>query len=142
MSIKETNRAEIERRRQFIEGLFTEGDNSFYDGQDDAYNHILAFLDSLPEQPVYGLEEEIAIWIPNHIKCEKDPDLRRAIIKWAGFVARHFYELGQQNKQPASEGLGEEIARYLREECSADDEPSISEIARHFAEWGAEHLKK
>ena len=33
---------EIERQRSFIEGLFIEGDNSFYDGQDDAYNHLLA----------------------------------------------------------------------------------------------------
>ena len=37
--------------------------------------------------------------------------------------------------------LEEEISRYLREECSDDDEPSISEIARHFAQWGAEHAK-
>lgn len=36
--------------------------------------------------------------------------------------------------------LEEEINRYLQEECSGDDEPSISEIARHFAQWGAEHL--
>ena len=40
------------------------------------------------------------------------------------------------------EGLEEEISRYLREKCSSDNEPSVSEIARHFAEWGAEHLKK
>lgn len=45
------------------------------------------------EQPVEGLEEEIATWIPAHIS-------------------------------------------------GGDDEPSVSEIARHFAEWGAEHLKK
>lgn len=40
------------------------------------------------------------------------------------------------------EGLEKEIARYLRKECSADNEPSISEIARHFAEWGAKHAGK
>lgn len=44
-------------------------------------------------------------------------------------------------EQPV-EGLEEEITRYLREECSSDNEPSVSEIARHFAEWGAEHLKR
>ena len=33
--------------------------------------------------------------------------------------------------------LEEEIQRYLREECSGDDEPTVSEIARHFAEWQA-----
>lgn len=38
-------------------------------------------------------------------------------------------------EQPV-EGLEEEITRYLREECSSDNEPSVSEIARHFAEWG------
>ena len=32
--------------------------------------------------------------------------------------------------------LEEEINRYLREECSDDDEPCIHEIAEHFAEWG------
>lgn len=45
-----------------------------------------------------------------------------------------------EDEQPV-EGLEEEIARYLREECSGDDEPSVSDIARHFAEWGAEHLR-
>ena len=35
--------------------------------------------------------------------------------------------------------LEEEINRYLREECSDDDEPSVSDLARHFAKWGAEH---
>lgn len=38
--------------------------------------------------------------------------------------------------------LEEEINRYLREECSNDDEPGVHEIAEHFAQWGAKHLKK
>lgn len=46
-----------------------------------------------------------------------------------------------QQEQP-DKSLEEEIARYLREKCSEDDEPSVSEIARYSAEWGAEHLKK
>lgn len=45
-------RKEIEEERKNIEGLFIEGDNNFYDGQDDAYNHTLALIDSLQqEQP-------------------------------------------------------------------------------------------
>lgn len=48
----------------------------------------------------------------------------------------------EQSEVDLEKELEEEIARYLREECSADDEPSISDIARHFAEWGATHLKK
>lgn len=45
-------RKEIEEERKSIEGLFIKGDNNFYDGQDDAYNHTLALIDSLQqEQP-------------------------------------------------------------------------------------------
>ena len=36
--------------------------------------------------------------------------------------------------------LKDEINRYLREECSNDDEPSISETARHFAQWQKEQM--
>ena len=54
----------------------------------------------------------------------------------------HLADSGKMMEQPVCEGLEEEISRYLREECSNDDEPSISDIARHFAKWGAEHLKK
>jgi len=37
--------------------------------------------------------------------------------------------------------LDEEISRYLRDECSADNEPTISEIAKYFAEWQWEQMK-
>lgn len=60
MSNIEKIKAEIERQRSFIEGLFIEGDNSFYDGQDDAYNHLLAFIDSLPEEKLSDDLEEAA----------------------------------------------------------------------------------
>ena len=46
-SIKETIRKEIESLKELNEGLYTEGDNSYYEGQDNGYNHILAFIDSL-----------------------------------------------------------------------------------------------
>lgn len=36
--------------------------------------------------------------------------------------------------------LEREIKNYLATKCAGDDEPSVSEIARHFAEWGAIHL--
>ena len=41
-----------------------------------------------------------------------------------------------ESKKPMQEGLEEEVKRYLREECSDDDEPGIHEIAEHFAEFG------
>ena len=50
--------------------------------------------------------------------------------------------LNRKEEKKLPEGLEEEISRYLREECAGDDEPSVSDIARHFAEWGATHVKK
>lgn len=40
-----------------------------------------------------------------------------------------------QQEQPEVD-LEKEIQRYLCEECSSDDEPTITEIARHFYEFG------
>ena len=38
--------------------------------------------------------------------------------------------------------LEKEIQRYLCEECSSDDEPTITEIATHFYELGFNARKK
>ena len=48
----------------------------------------------------------------------------------------------ESEKPMNQEGLEEEISRYLREECSNDDEPSISDTARHFAQWQKEQDDK
>lgn len=50
MSNIEKIRQEIESLKELNKGLYTEGDNSYYEGQDNGYNHILAFIDSLPEE--------------------------------------------------------------------------------------------
>lgn len=51
-------RQEIDFLKELNEGLYTEGDNSYYEGQDNGYNHILVFIDSLPEEkPSEDLEE-------------------------------------------------------------------------------------
>lgn len=49
------------------------------------------------EQQEVDLEEEIATWIPSHITGGEEgvwKECREAVTKWAGIVARHFYELG------------------------------------------------
>lgn len=55
-----------------------------------------------------------------------------------------YKKMGYVTPQTLSEGpdksLEEEIQRYLREECSGDDEPTVSEIARHFAEWQKQQM--
>ena len=56
MNTKEQIRAEIERRIALLEGI---GPNpsEYRSGSMSAYNGILSFIDSLPEQPVEGLEK-------------------------------------------------------------------------------------
>lgn len=86
-NIKEQIRQEIERQRSLIEGLFIEGDNNFYDGQNDAYNHLLAFIDSLPEEkPSENLNDEIKKFIEEYGYERGEDKLLIAI------VARHFAE--------------------------------------------------
>ena len=96
-------KAEIERQRKFIEGMFIEGDNNFYDGQDDAYNNILTFLSTLEsEKPMQdGFSKEF------------DDEFRRFIKK---------------EKEEEPDGSLPAYGDY-----------GIYRIARHFAEWGAEH---
>ena len=100
MSIKDQIRAEIMRRIKFHykEGIIVNTDRI------DEDEIILSFLDSIPEQPVEGLEEEIK---------------------------RMVYDVVYDLDGPAIMGTSE----YL----SVED---IAYIARHFAEWGAEHLKR
>lgn len=43
---------------------------------------------------------------------------------------------------PSNVDLEKEIQRYLCEECSSDDEPTITEIARHFYELGKLNAKE
>ncbi len=45
-------------------------------------------------------------------------------------------------EEEPDKSLEEEIRRYLREECSSDDEPTTEETARHFAEWQKEQMLK
>lgn len=59
-----------------------------------AFEEILKYIDSLPEQPVEGLEEEVK-----------------------RYYFEHFYHIS-----------GEQLTLSV-----------LTNIARHFAEWGAEH---
>ena len=54
------------------------------------------------EQPEVDLEKEIATWIPSHITGGEEgvwKECREAVTKWAGIVARHFYELGLKARE-------------------------------------------
>ena len=101
MNIKETIRAEIERRKNEWQALLDKGNAVSPKIVQELINedlNILNFLDTLPEQP-------------------------------------------------ASKELYEEVNRYYSDNFAylTSDQPTLSiiaNIARHFAEWGAKHLKK
>lgn len=68
--------------------------------------------------------------------------IRETFIKEYDDLLRFLSDLEKECEKPTTaEGLEEEISRYLREDCSKG-QPSIREVVRHFAKWGAEHIKK
>ena len=113
-------RKEIEKNKNIIDMLFTEGDDSVYDGENDAYNRVFRIIDSLQqEQLKVDLEEEIATWIPSHITGGEEgvwKECREAVTKWAGIVAHHFYELGLEyiSKDALLEKLEKVAAEYKK----------------------------
>lgn len=101
MTEKEQIRAEIERQRSLIEGLFIEGDNNFYDGQNDAYNHLLAFINSLPEEkPSEDFEEVARLYADNQIPTDYPDYFCRQDIKDA-FIAGAECGIKSQEKKIA-----------------------------------------
>ena len=138
-------RAEIERRKkENLEDSTPYGHGAFI--EDKA---ILSFLDTLKEQQDVELETEIEKFLDEsgapYVWCNDEEQK-----EWCGIIAKHFYELGRQSKPKVCEGLEEEIERYIPTSLAVkfpttDIETIKSDIryiARHFAQWGAEHLKK
>ena len=132
MTIIEQIKAEIER----LKSIEYPCDNSQQaTGFFNALDIMTDFLSTLEsEKPI------------NPEAAMKELDEKIALVKqkgtWDGVdVDKYMDEVrGREPEKPIN--LDEEINRYLREECSDDDEPGIHEIAEHFAQWGAEHLKK
>lgn len=93
MNIKEQIRIEIEREKKSI----TNATGDRVEGRRFELNNLLSFLDTLPEQPAEGLEEEVNRYYSDNFD-------------------------------------------YI-----SSDQPTLSiltNIARHFAEWGAKHTEK
>ena len=107
-----------------------------------------------------GLEEEITSYIKKHYHIRNDETLERGNDALTTYdfaeIARHFYEIGWihlwetecKGKKEVCVELKDEIERWLKEGAITDtryddfDERDIRTTARHFAKWGAEHLKK
>ena len=133
-TIIEKIRAEIKIRLSANGAFDEEGDSAWhYDqGLNDAYNYILSFLSDLEKsekpfkEPIDGVLYAAACGIKNKGQIEKS--------------------------EKPSEGLEEEIQRFLSNATKMDkgewkgkypiSEMGFGVVARHFAKWGAEHLKQ
>ena len=135
-------KAEIERRREANKRqyLSSNGGMSWQRmcGEEDCLVELLAFIDSLPDEnnpepynPVYDedyLNEKIA----------------KATKSWEGVDVDKMLAECRGIEEP-SDDLEEEINRYFYPLHPSDIqfEPftQMEKCARHFAEWGAKHLK-
>lgn len=159
-----TIRKEIERRKI----AYRSSDNLQDAIRYDEITDLLAFLDTLPEQPVKGLdvtdfckpvEPGIAKRIADHWwellddENATDKNAVKEIVKTTRKeVTRQVKEMVKE--QPAGDGLEEEIKQYF-DGWSDDTEygqavtgkgvcvgvEDCEDFARHFAEWGAKNAK-
>ncbi len=65
-------RKEIEKNKNMIDALFTEGDDSVYDGENDAYNRVLRIIDSLQQKQESFAERFAKIVRGNLIGIDKE----------------------------------------------------------------------
>ncbi len=84
------------------------------------------------------------------VKARRDLHYKYFVKNGVGCIAEYKYDedvelldfiASLQQEQPEVD-LKEEIKNYLTTECAADDEPSVSEVARHFYELGLNARKK
>lgn len=102
-------KAEIERQKYVIKPMFLKGDDNYYEGENDGYDKILSFLDTLEsEKPIEqeGLEEELDRFIASGKSVTVD-DYGTYKVSYHDFkkVAHHFAEWGaeQQKEQDDNE---------------------------------------
>lgn len=77
---------------------------------------------------------------------ELDEKIAKASKSWKGVDVDEYMD-EVRGREPVSEDFVEEVRQYYSNNCTWDalKQPMLSIItrcARHFAEWGAEHLKK
>ena len=131
--------AEIERlKSQLVRGACASQIVMETACKEEAYNEVLAFIDSLPaESSDFEAEWE------RYSASRKDDMRTNAVTMNVKEVALYFAKWGRKQVLTAkpSEELEEEIHRYFKELEKSDCVSNTRRLAKHFAEWGAEHLK-
>ena len=151
MNIIETIRAEIERlKKQLVRGACASQVQFETTCKEEAYNEVLAKLDTLKEQPVDTSEDEkIRQGLISYLKADMEYNPSQSPSFYTEALA---YLARQSKEQPVCEGLEEEIARMWAKSCHLNEKKDqriatltsieFEELARHFAQWGAEHAKE
>lgn len=166
MGILEIIKTEIDRR--YEENRERARYDDYYRGMNDGLDHLEQFLDTLPEQPVLpGIYEEgipgrdfIPVeWVD---ACERYGKWKivRAEQPEEGLEEEMFKEWGTTKEEYLDKSMDKvhlemEIATYLQdwedddeiglhlstyEGCMPIELEDIRDLARHFAEWGKNHL--
>lgn len=145
MNIKEQIRAEIERRLSWRITLEARA----------AYNNILRFLDTLPEQPVPTIMTNEMLMGEIKPKKKSNALFDKCVENCDPAIMKEVSDNVDKmlGRQPV-EGLEDEIKLYFdgwsdnTEYGQAVNEKGVcvgvedcEDIARHFAEWGADHLR-
>lgn len=120
MTDKQKIRQEIEK-----EMLLLDRTNTYDIGRLDELNHLLLFIDSIPEEPVSeDLEEEIENYIKDSLDIKFPTTDKEQIKADIRYIARHFAEWQRQKDQETIE-LAEDHAMLagmekMREEMMKD----------------------
>lgn len=93
-----------------------------------------------PETTIEGIDSLLKA-VRRKLQQKCPPVLAEFMEKASEIGEKYNYGFGPNLPQPRVD-LEKEIQRYLREECSGDDEPTVSEIAHHFAKWQKEQMLK
>lgn len=88
------------------------------------------------------MTKEEAVKILQNI-CFEVPEIKEALQIAIGALSKPQSTSNMEEEKQSVEGLEEELKRYINsDEYINTRENGTILIARHFAEWGAEHLKR
>lgn len=96
-------KAELDKRYTEYRAKMKTDDFTYYEGMADALDLFEQYIDSLPEQPKEGLEEEIKRMVYDVVYDLDGPAIMGTSeylsVEDIAAIARHFYELGRKDKE-------------------------------------------
>ncbi len=130
-------RKEIEKNKNMIDGLFTEGDDSVYDAENDTYNRVLRIIDSLQQEQQESSNGKFVF--PNFLYA-RTVDNKTIDVSYAPQSLDAVEYIKNDTTERQEVDLEEEMDRFF-EEMPVHEHENIFEdtyqmIARHFTNFG------